>query len=294
MTRISIPPISPPVAKKAQPLVSVIVPTRNSARYLHCCLASLRSQTYDNLEIIVVDNHSSDNTRLIATDHGATVVTCGPERSAQVNRGVAIAHGTFVFRVDSDFYVNPGVIDECVNLALAGFDAVVVHNTPRVVGRLSRIRKFEVDMYKYSLDHSAARFLTRSLYRKIGGYNETLTAGEDYDFQNQLSAHGATIGFAHLECVHLDEPTDLLPHLKKYYYYGLDFHHYLRLNRERGSTQLAFFRRDYARHWREFARHPMLGGGFAVYHTLKYMAGVAGYASGVLRIMSRRVWLQLR
>ena len=45
-----------------EPLVSVIVPTRNSAQFLERCLASIRNQSYANVEVIAVDNYSSDGT----------------------------------------------------------------------------------------------------------------------------------------------------------------------------------------------------------------------------------------
>jgi glycosyltransferase involved in cell wall biosynthesis len=52
-----------------RPLVSIIIPTKNSARTLAACLESCRSQTYENIEIIVVDNFSSDMTPEIAKQY---------------------------------------------------------------------------------------------------------------------------------------------------------------------------------------------------------------------------------
>ena len=66
------------------PLVSVIIPVRNAAQSLSVCLASLRQQTYPNIELIVVDNHSSDNTFEAALAAGARVFTRGPERLASI------------------------------------------------------------------------------------------------------------------------------------------------------------------------------------------------------------------
>ena len=50
----------------SKPLVSVVVPTFNSERFLEECLRSIREQTYSNVEVIAVDNYSTDKTREIA------------------------------------------------------------------------------------------------------------------------------------------------------------------------------------------------------------------------------------
>ena len=78
---------------KDKPLVSVVVPTFNSERFLEKCLKSIRMQTYRNVEVIVVDNFSKDRTREIAEKCADLVLLKGYERSAQVNFGVRYAHG---------------------------------------------------------------------------------------------------------------------------------------------------------------------------------------------------------
>ena len=79
-----------------KPLLSVIVPTKNSERFLERCLKSIKSQTYKNLEIIVVDNNSNDKTKEIAEKYTKLVFNKGPERSAQRNFGVLKSKGEFV------------------------------------------------------------------------------------------------------------------------------------------------------------------------------------------------------
>ncbi len=54
------------ILMKGSPLVSVIIPTKNSSKTLSSCLDSIKNQDYENIEIIVVDNHSTDNTLEIA------------------------------------------------------------------------------------------------------------------------------------------------------------------------------------------------------------------------------------
>jgi glycosyltransferase involved in cell wall biosynthesis len=259
-------------------LVSVIVPTRNSDDFLERCLVSIRAQSYASIQLVVVDNHSTDRTVAIARRYADCVVTAGPERSAQVNRGAALADGEYIYRVDSDFVLEPTVVEECVRCAASGFDAVVVHNSPdETVSWIARLRKFEVDMYKYDLDHSAARFVRAEVFRAVGGYNEAVTAGEDYDFQNRLGRAGYRTGFVDPEALHLGEPRRLLRHLVRYFEYGRDFVNYRAHNEVASRRQLRFIRPVYVRQWRRFFARPGTAVLFVFYNVLKYSFALAGY-----------------
>ncbi len=259
------------------PLVSVIVPTKNSSEFLDVCLKSIKEQSYKNIEIIVVDNNSTDNTKEIARKYTENVFNYGPERSAQVNFGVAHAGGEYIYKVDSDFLLDPEVVTQCIGKVSEGFDAVVVHNSPDVrVSWIARIRKFEVDMYKYDITHSSARFVRKDIYQKIGGFNEKITAGEDYDFQNKLHRAGFRTGFIDAEALHLGEPKSFWRHMKKYYQYGRDFVHYKKENSKESKSQLRLIRPVYINNWRKFARKPFTASIFLVYLLVKYIAGGTG------------------
>ena len=266
-----------------KPLVSVIVPTYNSSKFLEQCLASVKNQVYENIELIVVDNNSADDTKKIASRYTNKVFNKGPERSAQVNFGVTQAQGKYVYKIDSDFVLDKDVVRQCVEKANEGFDAVVVHNSPDVrVSWIAKIRKFEVDMYKYDLTHSSARFVRKDVYQKVGGFNEQVTAGEDYDFQNKLNREGFKTGFVEAEALHLGEPTSFWRHMKKYYDYGKDFVNYSRNNRKESGQQLRFFRSVYLKNWKKFISHPIRGTCFLVYSSFKFLFGGLGYLSGRL------------
>ncbi len=266
-------------------LVSVIVPTKNSASFLELCLGSIKNQTYSPIEIVVVDNYSTDATLAIARRYTPKVFVHGPERSAQVNYGVQQSTGDYVYKVDSDFVLDRNVIASCLAVLQQGFDAIVVHNSSDVnAGWIARIRKFEVDMYKYDLTHSSARFMSKQVFESIGGFDETITAGEDYDFQNRLNAAGFRIGFVAPEALHLGEPRSLWKHLAKYFEYGEDFVTYAARNPVASRVQLRFVRSVYLRNWRRFAAHPLLATGFTMYHFAKYLAGGIGFALGTIRL----------
>lgn len=96
-----------------EPLISVIVPVYNIMDYLPRCVQSLRQQTYRNLEILLVDDGSTDGTgqlcdRLAAEDERIYVLhkENGGTSSAR-NMGIEKARGEFLGFVDSDDYVEP-------------------------------------------------------------------------------------------------------------------------------------------------------------------------------------------
>lgn len=265
------------------PLVSIIVPTKNSAQFLEACLASIQNQTYKNIELIVVDNFSTDDTIEIAKKFTEKVYSKGPERSAQVNYGVTKASGVYVYKVDSDFVLDLEVVEQCAQEVERGFDAIVVHNTPdEEISWIAKIRKFEVDMYKYDLTHSSARFVRKDVYAAIGGFDEEITAGEDYDFQNKLNRTGYKTGFVDAEALHKGEPTSLCKHLMKYYEYGKDFVKFQSKNRVESKDQLGFLRLVYLKHWKKFLVNPITSLLFIGYTFCKYTAGGFGYLVGKL------------
>lgn len=266
------------------PLVSIIIPTKNSEKFLGKCLTSVKNQTYNNIEMIVVDNNSTDKTKEIANKFTQKIYNQGPERSAQVNFGVEQAKGEYVYKIDSDFILDNEVVRQCVEKAFVGCDAVVVHNSPDVtVSWIAKIRKFEVDMYKYDITHSSARFVKKDIFQEIGGFNKKITAGEDYDFQNKLNRMGFKTGFIDAEALHLGEPTNFWKHMKKYYDYGKDFVNYASENKKESSVQLGFFRGVYIKNWKKFAIHPVMGIGFVIYNLFKFGFGGVGYLMGKLK-----------
>lgn len=267
-----------------QELVSIIIPTRNSSTFLERCLESVKRQTYQNIEIIVVDNNSTDDTKDIARRYTDKVFNKGPERSAQVNFGVEQSTGKYVYKVDSDFELDQEVVSQCVSEIKKGFDAIVVHNSPDVtVSWIAKIRKFEVDMYKYDITYSSARFIRKDVYQAIGGFNEKITAGEDFDFQNKLNRAGFKTGFVEAEALHLGEPTHFWRHMIKYYNYGKDFVNYKKENEEESKEQLSIGRMVYFKNWKKFLENPILGLGFVMYTLMKFGFGAAGYIHGQLR-----------
>jgi len=264
---------------KDKPLVSVVVPTFNSGRFLERCLRSIKEQSYPCVEVIVVDNYSKDGTREIAEKHADRVLLKGSERSVQVNFGVKHAWGEYVYRVDSDSLVESNVVEEAVRKCeVEGFDAVCVHNTSDPsVSFWARVRKLERDCYASGGLHVAARFFRKEVFEKVGGFNESLVAGEDYDLHNRLLKHGFKIGYIESKEIHVGEPRNLLEVARKHYYYGKTVKRFLDANPEKGIRQISPMRSAFITSRKSFAKHPLLTVGFVIYQFVKYSAAGFGF-----------------
>src|ERR1035437_7792327 len=130
------------------PLVSVIIPTKNSSRTLEACLKSIKDQSYKNIELIVVDNNSTDDTKEIAKKYTDKVFNYGPERSAQRNSGAKQAKGEYLLIHDSDIYFNVDSDKECVELSRAeNCDAIILPEKSIGIGFWAKVKAFERSFY---------------------------------------------------------------------------------------------------------------------------------------------------
>ena len=119
------------------PLVSILVPYKNTEAYLPACISSILEQTYDRWEVIAVNDHSTDNSPEVVAefskkDHRITHINNhGKGIIAALRTGFAHSKGSFITRMDSDDIMAPHRLDHMVN-------ALLDHGTGHVaVGQVS-------------------------------------------------------------------------------------------------------------------------------------------------------------
>lgn len=107
------------------PLVSVVIPVYNSSSFLADCLDSVLAQTYKNIEIICIDDCSTDPSLQVlrfyeAKDERIVILrhSCNRGLSASRNTGLDNAHGSFVCFLDSDDLLAPQALEKCVSKLL--------------------------------------------------------------------------------------------------------------------------------------------------------------------------------
>lgn len=102
------------------PLVSIIIPIYNTEKYIYECLDSLINQSYSHIEIIVVDDGSTDNSLCVLKELSAKdsrlKVFSQPNQGVSAARNLALskAIGTYVMFVDADDWIDPHTIEECL------------------------------------------------------------------------------------------------------------------------------------------------------------------------------------
>lgn len=273
------------MTKKNLPLVSIITPVLNGELYIGENLTSIKKQTYPNIEMIVVDNFSTDKTAAIAKKSGATVYQKGPERASQDNYGVKMAHGKYVFITGSDMYLDKDYIAQCVEQCETyGYDAIYSSVRSKVSNFWSKVKWLERESYIGDNFIESARFFRRDVFLKLGGFNTQMVLhADDYDMQKRLNDEGYKTGRIKAVETHLDEINSLKITFLKSFYYGMHSVEYLKKYKSYATKQLLPLRTAYFRNWKLFARHPVLTAGFIVFKVVQYSSATAGLLFGLLK-----------
>jgi len=257
------------------PLVSVIIPTKNSASTIQLSIESIKFQTYTNTEIIVVDNYSKDATREIARSMGAQVTICGGERSAQRNFGAKIASGDFLLFIDSDMVCERNLIANCVLECLnGGFKACVIPLINTGKNFWARCRHIGDIIKGNDTLNIAPRFIERSTFINIGGYSEELIYGEDKDLARRLIKAGIKFGRINSYLIHI-ETNSLSDMTRKFIYYGSFMHAYAHKDFSLFLKQINPLRITYFKNLRKI-RNPIMLFGFLILKLIEYESTIVG------------------
>jgi glycosyltransferase involved in cell wall biosynthesis len=216
------------------PRVSIVVTTKNEEKNIDNCLRSIQSQTFKDIDIILVDNHSTDKTKEIAKSYTDLVFDKGPERSAQRNYGIMeISKSEFAMYVDADMILSSELIEGCIG----EFDknknllkSLYIHEI--ILGNkfFSKVRRFERNFYDSTVI-DGSRFFLRSAFLECGGFDESMSGPEDWDLDKKIKKLGE-IGYLKPEgnryCIyHNESEFHLSTYLKKKSYYSGSFNSYI-------------------------------------------------------------------
>jgi glycosyltransferase involved in cell wall biosynthesis len=182
------------------PFVSIVIPTYNHAHFLKRALNSIQEQTYTNWEVIVVDNHSIDNTQEIIDSftnlrikyykiHNNGVI------AASRNKGLKESNGEWVAFLDSDDWWSPDKLEICINKITEKIDFIyhdlkIVGQKFSIINTLNSNKTRQVNKNPFldmlingNLISNSSAFVRKKLIDDVGGLNEDaeMIGSEDFN-----------------------------------------------------------------------------------------------------------------
>lgn len=181
------------------PAVSVILPTYNVGSHLRTCLDSILNQTFEDFEVVVVDDGSTDETIdiLEGYDDARIRVIQRTENgiTSALNRGITEARGEFIARHDGDDYSEPERFEKQVEylrdnpgVAVVGTGAWLVNSRRGRLGQRQVLERPDLeDLQEHNHYIHGSVMMRASALQTVNGYDEFFETTEDYDLWLRLA-----------------------------------------------------------------------------------------------------------
>ena len=175
-------------------ILSIIIPTYNEEEYLPILLDSIKSQSFDDYEIIVADANSTDKTREVAESYGCTVVDGGLPAVGR-NNGAKIAKGEYLLFLDSDLELTEDYLRNALyEFRMERLGIAITQMTPMSNKIEDKIFHDFANYFMISVEkikpHGAGCYgiiARKELHDRCNGFDEDLTFGEDTDYIERLA-----------------------------------------------------------------------------------------------------------
>lgn len=270
----------------AKPVVSIIITTKNESKTIERLLKSIKSQTFNKLETIVVDNASNDDTKKISKNYTKLVFNKGPERSAQRNFGVKKAKGEYILILDADMELSRGLVKECVSVISKNKNIGTVTIPEISVAKTfwEKVKAFERSFYNSKGDSAvdAARFFRKKSFMEVNGYDETITGPEDWDLPERIIKLGYKNSRVKSKIFHYEKIDNPLKLAQKKYYYALTSHRYLKKHNISpfSAKTIYFLRPAFYRNPKHIIMNPLLSLAMFTMFTFELVGGGLGFLIG--------------
>lgn len=186
----------------ASPLVSVVIATYNSGDYLRAAIDSVLSQTIADLELLVIDDGSTDDTRALVASISDPRLTYIWQRNAgqtsAKNHGVRKARGEFIGFCDGDDYWYPNKLelqlplferDPRVAVVYSAADTIDEHGNP-IEAEVAEAFRGDIthELFLRNFVPFGTSLVRRGCMEEVGGFDESLSMGIDWDLWLRISA----------------------------------------------------------------------------------------------------------
>ncbi|WP_234571715.1 glycosyltransferase family 2 protein [Rhodohalobacter sp. 614A] len=207
----------------AEPLVSIVVITYNSSKFVHETLESCKAQTYKNIELIISDDASSDDTVQLCKEWieknkdrfvRSKVIESGKNTgiAPNLNRGIKDVSGEWVKILAGDDYISSDLVEKYIAYTIDKNDISILHSNAILIDKNNRKRKKDCSVFRINQPNCTAdeqfEILLRSgpiiassamvktaLYKKVGFYDERATFWEDTPFWIKVTKAGVKLTY---------------------------------------------------------------------------------------------------
>jgi glycosyltransferase involved in cell wall biosynthesis len=269
----------------------------NSANTLPACLEGVKTQTWRNIETIVIDGHSKDDTQDVAKKYGAMTVEYGPEQNSpfqktfggpsQWNYGGAVAKGEYLYLLASDVRLSPNVVEECVTFAENGpYDAMIVPEVSYGEGYWADCKRLQRSFFLGDPSMESPMFIRTTTWRELNGFDPSVGGYVDWDLTSRLIESHRRIGRIESWAYHYEGRLNLSRLLRKKYVYGKATGRYLSKHRRntlslQSFSRFGLLRPSYVKNFGRIVEDPRLGPGFILMTMSEYLAAAFGALRGI-------------
>jgi len=185
----------------ALPVVSIVVPSYNHERHLRAAIDSILAQDYPNLELIVIDDGSTDGSPEILESYGSRFhweLQANQGQVATLNRGWLMSKGEIIGYLSADDLLLPGAVTAAVRCLQENPDAVLAYCDFNLIDPASavvrRVRAPDFDYHRMVAEIECppgpGAFFRRSAFDKAGTWNPRFRQMLDYEYWLRLGMHG--------------------------------------------------------------------------------------------------------
>ena len=212
-----------------KPLVSVVIPVYNDDEYIQECVESVLNQNYDNIEIIVVDDGSSDSTPKILQTFGEKIRYIHQENrgtASALNKGIQNANGELIAWLSSDDIFLQKKIEHQIDAFLKNpLLDLLYTNWIMIDSQGQKIKvvqcpfpsrnRFIFEMLKNNFINGSSVLIRQECFKKVGYFDETLLVDSDGDMWFRMLKDGCRFGHIPIALVKRRWHTKNLTHKHK-------------------------------------------------------------------------------
>lgn len=182
------------------PLISVMMPTYNNGKYIKQAIESIYAQNYNNIEIIVIDDGSTDNTKEILKQYKDIKYFYIEHKGISFARNLALENskGEYIAFLDSDDYWLPDKLNIQMQYLKNHPDCKIVFTKYKNIFEKEELKKNKRAMHEKAIEDSFQQYLPstvlkKELFYKYGFFDEKFSGIEDAEFIYRISMKGINI-----------------------------------------------------------------------------------------------------